>query len=148
MKDLQKEIFATIKQFKNIPCIYVTLNKPATKVKEELKKVSLQKDYLYFVDCITSNGKAKNVIFAESPSALTTISISITQLCEKIKGDKLLIIDSLSTFLIYNEINTLASFVSSVTKRNKNKLVVFTPKEKDRTLIDKVCPFFDKIIKL
>lgn len=98
--------------------------------------------------CISPKGKEKNVIFAESPSALTTISISITQLSEKIKSDRILMIDSLSTFLVYNDVDTLARFVSTIIVKNDSKSIIFTPKEKDKTLIEKVGPFFDKIIEL
>jgi len=148
IESLQNEICNIIKQFKNIPCIYIALNKPYTTIENMLKKQGCKKEDIYFIDCISSKIKAKNATFVESPSALTTISISMTKLLEKIKGDKLLVVDSLSTFLIYNDINTVARFVSSTIQKNKNKLIMFTPKEKDKTLIEKVGPFFDEIIGL
>ena len=56
--------------------------------------------------------------------------------------------DSLSTFLIYNDINTLTAFMKVLIEKNKNRMIIFTPQEKDKTLIEKVGPFFDEIIEL
>jgi len=61
-----------------------------------------------------------------------------------------LIIDALSTLLIYNNENKVAAFVKEVTEyasENEVQIVAFSPETKGEELLNKIFNFFDKVKK-
>lgn len=46
----------------------------------------------------------------ESPQSLTYIGIAINESVKRLSGEKVLLLDSLSTLLIYNDANAIAKF--------------------------------------
>ena len=67
-----------------------------------------------------------------------------------IKGEKFLIIDALSTLLIYNDENKVAKFVKEITEyasQNDVDVIAFSPKTKGEELLNKIFNFFDKVKK-
>jgi archaellum biogenesis ATPase FlaH len=61
-----------------------------------------------------------------------------------------MIIDALSTLLIYNNENKVAKFVQEITdyaSENQVYVVAFSPKTQGEELLNKIFNFFDKVEK-
>ena len=125
---------------------YITINRPYS-------NVHLKGD-VYFVDAITATvqqpPKLNNCIFVSSPTALTELSIAFSSLFGE-KGCSLVIFDTISTLIIYQDIGTVIKFTHNlVTKASVlNKKAIFIAlKEDSETLIKDLNMFVDKVIDL
>jgi len=157
-ENLQKNVIDIVEfmiKERKIPGLYVSLNKPYTTIREILKKRKIE-DNLSFIDTLGSSKnklkKKKNVLLLSNPADLTTIAISIGAFSKQVKAKKFLIIDALSTLLIYNNLESVAKFIqslSSLASTNEDILMIFATSEcKNDNLIQKITPFFDKVIKI
>src|SRR3989344_2438035 len=94
------------KENKNV--IYITTNKPYKYLIATLKNNKINTNNLLFIDCISKHigedtkNKGKKCIFIEGPESLTTMSIAINEIIKGLSGKKVLLLDSLSVLLIYN----------------------------------------------
>jgi archaellum biogenesis ATPase FlaH len=63
---------------------------------------------------------------------------------------KIIIIESLSTFLIYNHIDDLRNFIRNLVSKNDPNLKIFaiTPEKNNKMIVEGLAPFFDKIITI
>ncbi len=68
---------------------------------------------------------------------------------DNIQGEKYLIIDALSTFLIYSPENKVAGFIKEITEKSSEnlKIIAFAPKTKGEELLEKIFNFFDEVEK-
>lgn len=131
---------------------YISFNKPYDTLNKNWKKKKLDLDKILFIDCITTGSaekkNGKHVIYEMSPNNLTAISLAVNTFLKTATGKKAIIVDSLSTLLIYNELNMVARFTNDLIEKARTsdtKAVIFTTKHDE--MINKVSLFFDKIIK-
>lgn len=128
---------------------YVTLNKPYKTMAELLGK---QMDFskFIFIDAVTNDMSLKNsgVAFVSSPGEITELEIEITRALDS--GADMLIIDSLSTLLIYGNALDVVKFMHhlATSLRMKNKMGVFLVLEKDvdNGAIKDISMFVDNVI--
>ncbi len=149
VEKLQDRINSVVGSFKNIPGIYVSLNKTQKSTENILKKAGINTNNLFFIDCVTTE-KTRDDVLHIAPEQLHLLSPAIHAFMENIKGEKFLILDALSTLLIYNDENKVAKFVKEVTgyaSQNDVKVVAFSPKTKGEELLNKIFNFFDKVEK-
>lgn len=98
----------------------------------------------FFIDCVT-NEKTQEDVLHISPNDLEKLSYSINSFIKEIKGEKFLIIDALSTLLIYNSENKVAAFVKEVTEyasENDVEVTAFSPTTKGEELLNKDLQLF------
>ena len=105
---------------KNIPGVYVTLNKPYRTMKKNLDgRVDLR--MLIFIDAITKStggkiDKSDECLYLDSMQNLTDLGVAIDQAIRAIPNDeKFLLFDSLSTLLIYSQVGSVSKFVHFLT---------------------------------
>lgn len=149
VEDLQEDINSTVKQFNDRIGIFVSLNKTQKSTEEILLKAGINTDRLFFIDCVTSE-KSRDDVMHIMPEQLDTLSMAINAFIKDINGEKFLIIDALSTLLIYNNENKVAKFVKEVTdyaSGNNVLVVAFSPKTQGEELLEKIFNFFDKVEK-
>lgn len=149
VEKLQTKVNSVVKSFKNIPGIYVSLNKTQKSTENILKKNKINTNKIFFIDCVTSEKTREDVLHI-APDQLDLLSSAINAFIKDIKGKKFLILDALSTLLIYNDENNVAKFVKEVTEyasQNDVKVVAFSPKTKGEELLNKIFNFFDKVKK-
>ncbi len=143
---------------KNIPGVYVTLNKPFENMEKIFRKEKIDTDMMIFIDAVTktSGGKAEKTdkcLFIGSPENLSDISIAMDQAVTSLpsKG-KFVFFDSLSTLLLYNNIETVARFIHFLAGKMRvwkvEGVIVSLRKEKDKELIDELTQFCDAILDL
>ena len=144
---------------KNSFCVYVTVAKPYNTIMNILSKNGINTDRIFFIDCITSLStggnimRAGNCVFCQ-PQALTNISIALTNAIESLPKDneKLLILDTLSTLMLYNEAGTVTRFAHVLTGKLRTwgvKSVILTLEEEtDKKIIAQLAQFCDKTINI
>ena len=149
VEKLQDRINSIVSSFKSIPGIYVSLNKTQKSTENILKRAKINTNKLFFIDCVTAE-KVRDDVLHIAPDQLDLLSSATNAFIKDIKGEKFLIIDALSTLLIYNDENKVAKFVKEVTEyasQNDVKVVAFSPKTKGEELLNKIFNFFDKVEK-
>lgn len=135
--------------------IYVTLNKPHLTISASLKDRNIDTSKLYFIDATGKQtgkrAKAANCSFIRSPESLTELSLAMTALANTGKFD-FLFFDSLSTLLMYNDLETTGRFVhymvSKIRNLNLRGIMISVVEEKSNKLIPVVSQFCDDIIKV
>ncbi|MCL4398744.1 MAG: DUF835 domain-containing protein [Candidatus Parvarchaeota archaeon] len=140
---------------KGFKIIYVTSSLPSKSIQEKLDLAEV-KDY-YIIDSVTSNILQDAVsndrcIFIKSPGDLTEISITLESLLKK-SGETFIVIDSITSFLIYdseNEILRFIHFTSSIAREKKNKLVFIVIENSgiSKAFLDKMRSFIDEEARL
>lgn len=132
---------------------YVSLNKPYNSVISYLKTNGVGSENIIFIDAVTKNAESDSdqVIYVSSPTALTEINITINKILEA-GGIKVVLIDSISTLLLYTEESVVLKFVHSIVSKmrsDKNDCIMAAIEdESTRALIDDMSMFVDEILEL
>jgi len=134
--------------------IYVTVNKPYTALVELLNKEKIKTENLFFIDLITKEFNrhitdTQGCIYLDSPHCLTDLAITLRHAVETVKKEKFIFLDSLSTLLIYNKIETISRFAHFLTGKMRmwdtKGIIITLNKETDETLISRLSQFCDSI---
>ena len=136
---------------KGVPGLFVSFNRPYALVKKELEKAGVDTENVFFVDCVSSatgEQRSDNVLFLNSPSNLTGLSIGITQFIEAIPGDKFILIDTLQTLSIYVDSNTIAAFIRAVSAKTSRYPVNIVTISTPNPVNERIIPFFDEVIEV
>jgi archaellum biogenesis ATPase FlaH len=147
VENLQDKIVHTVKSLNNKIGIYISLNKTQKSTEEALQKGGIPTEKLFFIDCVTTE-KVRDDVLHIRPEQLDMLSDAIKEFIKDIHGEKFLIIDALSTLLIYNNENKVAKFVKEVTdlsSQNDVMVIAFSPKTQGEELLEKIFNFFDKV---
>lgn len=147
VEKLQEKSKDIVKSFRDIPGIYISLNKTQKSMEEIFKKSGINTKKLFFIDCVASN-KTRDDVLHISPDRLDLLDSAVGAFIKDIKGEKFLIIDALSILLIYNNENSVAKFVKKMTEYASEKyvqIVALSPKTKGEELLNKIFNFFDKV---
>ncbi len=137
--------------------IYVTLNRSYESLIKILEKHNIKTDKLFFLDCVTKTLDAKKeekqCLFLENPQNLTNITIAIDEIVKTMPSkNKSLFIDSMSTLLIYNRVETVSKFMHVLTGKirvlNLNGVIFAIEKELDPELDDQLNLVVDKTVDL
>ena len=171
--DLIKEIFQTkiillvvpgdtynssllkfIKKIDKRKICYVTINKGYTGLIEIFKKNHINFKNFTYVDCVTKTitdpKKVPNCVFVPSPNDLTEISLAITKFIYTYSS--VILIDSLSTLLVYHQPKKLTSFIHSIVNRIRESeaILILTISSRDikTELFKQVEVLVDEVIKL
>ncbi len=149
VEHLQNKINKTMLDYSSLTGIYVSLNKTQKSIEETLEKVGISTKKIFFIDCVTTE-KTRDDVLHISPDQLETLNAAIDTFLKDIKGEKFLIIDALSTLLIYNDEDTVAKFIKEVTdacSQHGVTAIAFSPKTKGEELLNKIFRFFDTVEK-
>ena len=151
LDQMAMELLSRIKN-KGFKLIYVTSSLPARTIEEKITQANLT-DY-FIIDSVTTNvindhSEESRSIFINSPGDLTEISINLESLMNKNSKTVFVVIDSITSFLIYNsesEILRFIHFTSSIARANKNKLVFIVVENNglNREFLDKMRSFIDE----
>lgn len=150
MDKVSMDILSRIKH-KGFRLIYVTASLPAKSIREKLEQADLS-DY-YIIDSVTSNllqddAEADKCVFIRSPGDLTEISITLEGMLKK-GGELFIVVDSITSFLIYNSENEMLRFIhftSSIAREKKNRLVFLIIENSgiSAEFLDKIRSFIDE----
>ncbi len=132
--------------------VYVSLNKGAESIGQDLKKDNISISRLYFIDASGSKCVNKdNVFCVQGPKALTEISLATMASIDTGKFE-FLFLDSLSTLLIYNDLKTTEKFAHFVMNKLKGfsmvSLIIALNEEDSKQLVSVVSQLSDKVVKI
>lgn len=147
VKQLQGKIFEVMRHAQNNPCVYVSVNKTQKSTQQHLEEENIQTEKIFFIDCVTQEKTNEDVLHVQ-PQNLELLSVAIQEFIKEIKGEKYLLIDALSTLLIYNDENKVVRFVKEITEygsQNDVTIYAFSPETKGEELLDKIFNFFDHV---
>jgi KaiC/GvpD/RAD55 family RecA-like ATPase len=141
---------------KSIPGVYVTLNKPFKTMENVFKGQKIDTEIIIFIDAVTQTAggdveKTDKCLFIGSPDNLSDISIAMDQAVRALPSkDKFVFFDSLSTLLIYNNIETVSRFIHFLASKMRvwkvRGIIVSLRKEQDKALIDALMQFCDVVL--
>ncbi|MBR9706426.1 hypothetical protein GOV14_05300 [Candidatus Pacearchaeota archaeon] len=149
VENLQDQINSLVKSQKTKTGIYVSLNKTQKSIEQILKQENIATNKLFFIDCVASIKEKEDVLHIP-PNDLNELIYAIKTFFKEISEEKYLIIDALSTFLIYNETNKVAEFINKITSlciENNVELIALSPVTKGEELLNKIFNFFDQVKK-
>jgi len=99
---------------------YVTLNRPFITLEKEMKRRNITTNNMFFIDAITNTvskpKETENCSFVSHPGALTELSLEVSKALKANEPDCVLI-DSLSTLLLYEKPITIARFAENMSTK-------------------------------
>ena len=138
--------------------LYITLNRASDFLEETLKKEKIDAEKIFFVDAISSgSGKAtkykENVLYVESPRNLTGLSVAIDDAYKKLEEKpQFLIFDSISTLLIYNDINAVERFIHLIIGKLRDwkikGVLLMVKSEEHKGVVNSLSQFCDRILEI
>jgi KaiC/GvpD/RAD55 family RecA-like ATPase len=147
-----KSVMGITKKLSGKNVCFATLNKTYPAIEEWLKKNKVDAKNFVFIEAVSriiKNAQSEHdkFRFVSSPSALTELSIAISETAQK--GIDYLVFDSVSTLLIYNSPKKVEMFLSGIV----NKIRSFKTKGiflilKNDKLIQSCSMFVDNVLEL
>ena len=139
--------------------VVVTTNQPYAILKKNYEKDGIDLSKVGFIDAITRYAigevpvGAKGVRFTSSPSDLTQLGIAISDALKDLGGRKAaILLDSVSTMLIYLPSTNLSKFIHFVSSKLKilDMTGIFLAVEDglDPTLLSQLTTFVDQVINM
>jgi KaiC/GvpD/RAD55 family RecA-like ATPase len=144
-----------VKGYKSSSIVYITASRPYASLIEEFKRVKIDSSKMFFIDCSSKDDSSKklepkNCISLDGPSSLSTLSISINEALDNIKGKKVLLLDSLSVLLIYHDANTIAKFSTFIVNKMRgldvDAVILALESDADKEVIKQVESFSDSVV--
>ncbi len=138
-----------------MPGVYVTINKPYSDL---VKGLTTPPENVHYVDAITAlTGREltemPRVTYLDSPLSLVELNLAIA---EKLKGissnAKFLVMDSISTLLVYNAPQAVEKFCHTVIAKNRTEnlvgLFLMVESEENQSVVDTLSQFVDGVIRI
>lgn len=134
---------------------YLCVNRPYAAVSDNISKNNLGSEKFFYIDTLTKNVQAPpqvdNCIFVSAPNALTEISVSITKAITE-HNCNMLLVDSLSSFLVYEKPHSLIQFIHSVITKlrvnNAKAVMIALNEDLNSELVKDLHMFVDKVIEM
>ncbi|MBN1941585.1 MAG: hypothetical protein JW772_05380 [Candidatus Diapherotrites archaeon] len=136
--------------------VYITMNKPYNTISRALEDNKIDTKKIFFVDAISGvigveKSENENCVTLRSPSALTELGIVISKVCSA-KHPRFLMMDSLSTMLVYNNQHSTIKFIHYVTTQLRKcswpGIIFSLEKDMQGNLFDSITQFCDKVIRM
>jgi len=153
-QDLLQALFSFMNTDKNEVWTFVTASNTYKNISENFKKIYEDKN-IKFIDCISrSSGIStleKECNYIESPTMLEKIILKIMNIFKDIEHDveKFLVIDSLSSLVIYNDSEIVREFVSVLMNKARSyNIHIVTILIEEEVDTHKLLQMNDKIVVL
>jgi len=135
--------------------IYVSLNKPFAVLTKAFEKAGVPTQSLFFVDAITNVPTAQEDSTANclgSGIDLSNLCIGISRAVNRFSEEKFLLLDSLSTLLIYNDAKAVAKFAHLLTEKMRrwgmSGSLLTVEMNAERDVVSQLAPFCDKVVRI
>ncbi len=133
--------------------VYVSLNNSCKTMLGMFDKEKINTQKILFIESTGQEQKSrvKNCVSLNSNQSLTELSLSISEAC---KDDriKFVFLDSVSTLLIYNTLETTERFIHYMVNKVRNMgffvVLISIDEEKSNKLLPILSQFCDKVIKI
>jgi len=139
-------------------CVYVTVSRPYSSLVNQYGELITNSKNIKFIDCVSRiAGISKtdpNCVYIESPTILEKLGLEIINLFKEAdeKAEKFLIMDSLSTLMVYNDPDIVTKFfyylVNVTRSRSIHSAYLVIEEEEADKQIKKLINLTDKIEKI
>jgi KaiC/GvpD/RAD55 family RecA-like ATPase len=145
-----------LKRVNGSSIVYVTTNNLYGTVSTNLKKFRVNVSKIFFIDCISKSINPrivdeKNCVFIESPGSLSSISIAINSALNNLSGKRVLLLDSLSVLLIYQDANTVSRFSNFILNKMRSldfdAVILALDTDANKDVLKHVEALADEVIK-
>jgi KaiC/GvpD/RAD55 family RecA-like ATPase len=149
-----KNLYSIIEENEGKKIIIINTNKPADMILNDMKKENLKTQNIFFIDTISKYvGKQDtnqgNIVYIDDPANLTEIGIVVKLSVEKIKGEKMLIFDSLTTLSLYNSSKNLIRFYNfffQLSRLNQiDTIVIALESDIDKEILNNINGLVDEV---
>jgi len=155
--DLIQALFEYMRSRPEDAWVYLSITRPYDNVIKDFKDIPERKN-IKFIDCISRAAgippNEQGCIYIESPSLLEKIILEITDIFRDLEDDvnKYLIIDSLSSLVIYNDTSLVTEFFTHLSNRTRmlgiHTITLVIEEETDENINKTLYLKSDKIIKV
>ncbi len=155
--DLTQALFEYMRSRPEDAWVYLSITRPYDNIVKNFKDIPERKN-IKFIDCISRAAgippDEKDCIYIESPSLLEKIILEITDIFRDLEDDvnKYLIIDSLSSLIIYNDTSLVTEFFTHLSNRTRalgiHTITLVIEEETDENINKTLYLKSDKIIKV
>ena len=138
--------------------IYIAFNTGFSKIESNFEKEKISIDNIHFIDMIsrTAGGKIvekKNVSYIDGPSDLTELIILMEKKLNTLEGKgAVMIVDSVSTMLVYNESSTIEKFIHALLEKvnsfDSSGILLSSDYGEHEAITTTISQFVDKVIKI
>ena len=142
---------------KGMTGVYITINKNVVELTDAFKKDNIAADGIIFVDTVTRMASGREMtgdqyLYVDSPKDMLGLSVTIERAMENVTGEnKFIILDSLTTMLVYNKPGAVEKFVHSLSGKikawNANGVFILMDTA-DKEIISTLAQFCDKVVTL
>lgn len=138
-------------------CLYVTVNKTAEDLIKLFSKNKVSSKNIEFIDLITniagrSKLKGKNIKYLDSPTDLVGIASVISKKIEKSKEAEFIVLDSISTLILYNKREAVEKFSHSLAGKMRGKnitgVLVMVQSAETKGITERLSQFADEVIEI
>ncbi|WP_230741807.1 DUF7504 family protein [Methanooceanicella nereidis] len=152
------EILKYFVNVKKMPGVYVTVNMPYESVRQSLADAGIDTRMIIFVDAITKTvggnvDKVNGCFFLNRINDLTDMAVAISNAIQAISTDnKFIMLDSVSTLLIYNNNTSVSKFIHFLTGKMRmwkmNGILLSLSTVNDTDFLSQLTLFCDRRIEL
>lgn len=149
VENLQRSINKTMEEHATTPGIYVALNKTQRSVEKLLLDAELDISKIFFIDCVTMEKGREDVLHIQ-PDKIDMILAAIKEFVRDLDGNKYVLIDAVSSLLIYNSEQKVLNFIKELTSHGQKynaEIIALAPETRGEDLLNHVSKYFDKIEK-
>lgn len=156
--DIKQVLFEFLNDKPSNYCVYVTITRPYQTIANQFGELVTDSNNIKFIDTVSRiAGISKsegNCTYIESPTMLEKLGLEITNHFKKAddKTEKYLVVDSLSTLMVYNEPEIVTKFfyylINIARTRNIHSAYLVIEEEEVDKHIRKLINLTDKIEKI
>ena len=136
--------------------VYITVNHPMDSFKPKLEKAGVDLSKLAFVDGITKQSQGRmlegeNFYYTESPKDLVDLNFLLDKALKKLPEKKFVLIDSITTLLIYNDLQVVEKFMHAMVgkmRSSETSAVFIISSRVEEEVTDLLAQFCDKVVEL
>ena len=153
------ELVKHLAKERNLPGIYIAGNQGYESLTRHFEKNKIDTKALTFIDCVTEKpaeekADSLNPVLVGSPEQLTDLEIALEKALKR-HADKnhFVLLDSITTFLVYHDEKTLQKFVhgmSSMIRAHQKSRAIFMAinQEEAKNLFSAMAQYCDKTIRI
>lgn len=138
-------------------CIYVNVSKPYNTLEKRLREAGAKTENVFYVDCVTALAsvevsRAANAVFLR-PSDLTDISFTIENTIETLpeNRERILLVDTLSAFQLYNDEEIVSKFAHRLMTRlhdtSLKSILLAISEETEEQMMSQMQQFADRVVR-
>ncbi len=160
--DVEDAPAATIEAIRSVTksglsAIVISASRPYNNLMSLYSKSGIDTKKVYIIDCVTKASserleEAGNVVYLDSVSDLTTMSLALNAMVESIRGGKAVFLDSISTMLIYNRPDIFAKFIHVMLTKLRvsgvGGILISSESANNREVRAEIVQLCDRVIKV